>query len=335
MTIEKLHLDPKTEEFIRTLLYEGYAIFPYHRTAVKNQKPVPFGAVYPAAFTKLNPQMLDSIQAECIIEGRQDIELKICIRFLQMMKVEVVEDGITLPQYQDGEHIYYTGWQTVERSFDIEPIILRGSWQQFQLLPFFYDKQTCREPIGEMGYAGLIKTTESIHGVINVSIQPLPEHGGYKVSVHVKNHSELDEVEKISRDEAIMHTFLSTHTILKCTDGKFISHQQVLEQWQEVMAGCEQINQWPILMNESDTCMLASPIIVYDHPQLNENSPGDMFDGTEIEEALLIHLAVMSDEEKSRLAKNDEKMESMLKKISEVTPEEWIRYHGIMKANSQ
>ena len=335
MTIEKLQLDPKTEEFIRTLLYEGYALFPYHRTAVKNQKPVPFGAVYPAGFAKLNAQTFDAIQTECIVEGDQDIELRICIRFLQMMKVEVVEEGITFAQLTVGDHTYYTGWQTVERSFDIEPIVLRGSWQQYQLLPFFFDHQSCRESIDENGSAGLIKTTASIHGVINVGIQPLPEHGGFRISVHLKNHTALQDVESMNRDEAILHTFLSTHTVMKCKDGKFISHQQVPERWQEVIAACEQINQWPILMEDDDACLLASPIIVYDHPKLNENSPGDLFDSTEIEEALLLHLAVMSDEEKARLAKNDEKMDAMLMKISQVMPEDWMQYHGIMKSNSQ
>ena len=89
----------------------------------------------------------------------------------------------------------------------------------------------------------------------------------------------------------MLQSFLSMHTLMKCSGGKFISHQNTPIEWQEAMSACTQINQWPILMDENDTCMLASPIIFYDHPELSASSPGDLFDSTEIEEALLLHLA--------------------------------------------
>ena len=38
------------EELVETLLYEGYALYPYTPGATKNATPTPFGIVYPPAY---------------------------------------------------------------------------------------------------------------------------------------------------------------------------------------------------------------------------------------------------------------------------------------------
>jgi hydrogenase maturation protease len=86
-------------------------------------------------------------------------------------------------------------------------------------------------------------------------------------------------------------------------------------------------------LEESCRAILSSPIILYDFPKLNPNSPGDLFDSTEIEEALLLHLAAMPEEEKQRLAQSDEKLGAMINKMSQVTPQELMNLHGGMKEN--
>ena len=46
--------------------------------------------------------------------------------------------------------------------------------------------------------------------------------------------------------------------------------------------------------------MLSSPIILYDYPQMAPESPGDFFDGTEIDEILTLRILTLTDEEKAR-----------------------------------
>ena len=60
-------------------------------------------------------------------------------------------------------------------------------------------------------------------------------------------------------------------------------------------------------------------------------SSGDLFDSTEIEEALLLHVALLSDEEKKRIAQSDEKMRAMLDKASHVSPGELVDLHSGLK----
>ena len=44
--------------------------------------------------------------------------------------------------------------------------------------------------------------------------------------------------------------------------------------------------------------ILSSPIILYDYPQIAPESPGDLFDGTEIDEILALRILTLTDAEK-------------------------------------
>src|SRR5580700_9601607 len=108
MSEEKCHtkgLDSQSilNEVTNTLLYEGYSLFPYHRSAVKNQKPIPFGIVFPKMYAKYNKYFSAEMQAECIVRGKGNIGVEITCRFLHLLK----GDG---------------GWQTIERKIDSENV---------------------------------------------------------------------------------------------------------------------------------------------------------------------------------------------------------------------
>ena len=45
-------MDPQLEELVDSLLYEGYALYPYTPGATKNATPTPFGIVYPPAYAE-------------------------------------------------------------------------------------------------------------------------------------------------------------------------------------------------------------------------------------------------------------------------------------------
>ena len=53
--------------------------------------------------------------------------------------------------------------------------------------------------------------------------------------------------------------------------------------------------------------MLSSPIILYDYPQVAPESPGDFFDGTEIDEMLTLRILTLTDEEKRAMAAVDDR----------------------------
>ena len=48
--------------------------------------------------------------------------------------------------------------------------------------------------------------------------------------------------------------------------------------------------------------MLSSPIILEDHPRIAPESPGDLFDGGEIDGLLALNIMALTDDEKAEMA---------------------------------
>ena len=53
------------ESLADSLLYEGYALYPYTPAATKNATPTPFGIVYPPAYAERQPAAFDHVRIEC------------------------------------------------------------------------------------------------------------------------------------------------------------------------------------------------------------------------------------------------------------------------------
>ena len=50
----------------------------------------------------------------------------------------------------------------------------------------------------------------------------------------------------------------------------------------------------------ADDVVLSSPIILYDYPEVAPESPGDLYDSTEIDEILALRVLTLTDDEKSK-----------------------------------
>jgi len=94
------------------------------------------------------------------------------------------------------------------------------------------------------------------------------------------------------------------------------------------VAGCENVNTWPVLGTPGDTAVLAAPIMLPDHPSLAPESLGNLFDNTEIEEALLLHVHALSDGEREQIAEQDPAVREMIERAAATTPEDMISLHG-------
>ena len=57
------HLD----RLVKSLLFEGYALYPYTSAATKNATPTPFGIVYPTAYAALQTRAFDRMQLQAVI----------------------------------------------------------------------------------------------------------------------------------------------------------------------------------------------------------------------------------------------------------------------------
>ena len=74
--------------------------------------------------------------------------------------------------------------------------------------------------------------------------------------------------------------------------------------------------------------MLASPIILEDHPRIAPESPGDMFDGGEIDQLLVLNILALTDAEKAEMAASDRRAAEILRRVESLTPDQLMALHG-------
>jgi len=155
----------------------------------------------------------------------------------------------------------------------------------------------------------------------------------YKLSVKIKNRTTFENAGEQSRDDALLHSLVSTHTILSAKNGEFVSLLEPPDVLEEAVAACENIKTYPVLAGtEGETdCMLSSPIILYDYPQIAAESAGDLFDGAEIDEILTLRIMTMTDEEKHEMRGIDDRVRKILERTETMPEEQLLKMHGAMK----
>src|SRR5919199_98429 len=72
------------------VLYEGYILWPYHRSTTKNQQRWTFGGVYPRAYSEArgedDPWLM---QTQCLVSGDTESIVEVKVRFLHVTERRV------------------------------------------------------------------------------------------------------------------------------------------------------------------------------------------------------------------------------------------------------
>jgi hydrogenase maturation protease len=176
----------------------------------------------------------------------------------------------------------------------------------------------------------VVRRQEALEGSVGLSAGPGAD-GVFKVRVRVENRTPLGG--GTGRDEALLHALVSTHAVLGVRGGEFVSLLDPPERWRELAAGCRNEGAWPVLVGEEgerDT-MLASPIILYDYPRVAPESPGDLFDATEIDEILTLRILTLTDEEKRQAAAVDGRARELLRRTEALAREQLLGLHGAVR----
>jgi hypothetical protein len=136
-----------------------------------------------------------------------------------------------------------------------------------------------------------------------------------------------------TRDEALLQSLVSTHTILNVEGGEFVSLLDPPDHLRDLASGCQNLGAWPVLVGEPGTrdTMLSSPIILYDYPQIAPESPGALFDGTEIDEILTLRIMTLTDEEKLEMANGDARTRQILERTESMPHEQFMKMHGVLR----
>jgi hydrogenase maturation protease len=287
------------------VLWEGYMLYPYRPSNVKNRQRWTFGGLYPVAYAERKGEA-SKLRAEVLVRPSKRTCLTIIVRFLHLLSQEA-------------------NGRTIQRAMPREVMLSGLSLGSRHTRSFSFPALDRRE--------GEIRTRqERIEGVIQMISAPA-DSVAHTLTITVTNTTQFSGPLHVSRDEASMQALVATHAILHASNGGFVSAIDPPRQFSEAASRCANQGVWPVLAGEpgSTKWMLAPPMILPDYPQIAEESPGDLFDGTEIDEILTLRVLTMSDAEKEEMRRADPRLGELLERTESLTQDEMLKLHGVLR----
>jgi hypothetical protein len=310
------------------VLYEGYLLYPYRGTSSKNQSRWQFGVLGPPGAAHAGLGEDDTLAAQFLVDGAQALTL--VVRFLQLQhrraerecapgRFEPV-DELTTPA---GSWLTWDEAVECERSFgpltfDDEP------WT----LPVLADAAT---DVEHLDGGRLVRERQEVVGALAVTSEP--DGDLRRVTVRVSNVGEPVDRTVDSKDSVIARSLIGTHVIAEVVGGEFVSMLEPPPGAAEAVSRCGQHRCFPVLAGPVGTrdLLLISPIILYDHPEVAEQSNTALFDCTEIDEILTLRVMTMTDEEKAQARATDPRAARIIDQCDDMSPEAMARLHGVLR----
>jgi hypothetical protein len=277
----------------RSLLYEGYVLWPSRRPVMKNQRRWTLGGVFPRAYSEAgHADDAWLMRTECLVQAEPGATLDVTVRLLHVVDRTVARlvDGV--PTFADSITIggeTFVAWEEAVEREVIVPTIYLGTEEPLHLrvpVEFPGGESTERLRDGDDNVAGLlVRRWKGITGFVDVyRIRLLP--GVHKLCVDITNTSPWNNEPRL---QVLRRTFVSTHTVLHAVRGELVSLIDPPTALSALSAQCENIGTWPVLVGNAlrrDT-VLSSPIVLSDYPEVAPESSADFFDRADGDEPLV------------------------------------------------
>lgn len=294
------------EKIAAAVLYEGYILYPYRPSAIKNRQRWNFGTLYPRIYAEgQRPPESFSLISECLLVSDLNTSLDIKINFLQILPQSPVSPQLTDPSLNWDE--------AVERTYSHADLSLSNLLTAPLSLKI--------EPAPDLAVS------------LTISAQILPSTT-CRLHLELQNISSLSSGAAARRDEALPRALVSAHLLLGLTGGEFISLLEPPDLYAADAMACSNTGVFPVLAGDEPDrfILLLSPIILYDYPKTSPESAGDFFDGTEMDEMLTLRVLTLTDTEKEEMRNGDPRVRRILERTESLTEENMMKTHGIVRA---
>ncbi|CAN5599628.1 hypothetical protein BH24ACT15_BH24ACT15_29680 [soil metagenome] len=310
------------------VMYEGYVLFPYRASALKNRFRWQWGVVIPPAQVALGDTEPGEVSAEVLIRTTPGTTVQATARFLHIdlrqmydrdgRPVEELEvDGDPVPTWEEGH----------EQQVSIEDFAVHES------------SSTVTVPIEVAGGHRTVAagegraehTAEPVSGEFVVTSDMVAEHVA-KLRVAVRNTTGWSG-QRAPREDVVRRSLVGVHVLLGVTDGAFGS---VIDPPDWALPHTDALRNHtlhPVLVGDqgSDDVALAAPIILYDHPEIAPESAGPSFDATEVDELLSLCVLGLTDEERRRARVTDARAAELIERTETLPPAVMERLHGSVR----
>jgi hypothetical protein len=317
----------RTRAIADAVLYEGYLLYPYRATSGKNQSRWQFGVIGPPGAADAGIGENDSLAAQFLIDGASEFTL--VVRFLQLQHRRAerdIGDGAyeAVDELTNSRQSWLTWDEAVECELSFGPLYLTD------LLPsrtMAVDVAGGRDCEGVDG-GRLVRTRSAIRADLTVAA----EHDAgdlHRVSVAIRNTA----APAADKDAAIATSLIGTHIIAEVVGGQFVSLLEPPAYARDAVSRLVQHRCFPVLAGQpgEHDLLLISPIILYDHPEIAEQSDGALYDSTEIDEILTLRVMTMTDEEKAQARATDPLAAAIIDRCDSMSPETLQQLHGILR----
>jgi hypothetical protein len=298
------------------------------------------------------------------------VDLKVRCLQLQDRAVEEASGGAFRPvELLDVGGELQVSWdEGVERELEVSGIALSDLERDLErglepdgerVIPFELpggrEIEELRSPAGELR-GRLVRTRWPISAAVRLSVErvgggegaPAPAPGLLRLKVRIENRTpwppEPEGPEPLARpldrEAALRRSLVSAHTLLAIAAGGtggaggFVSLLDPPPAAAKAAAGCANLHTWPVLVGPegSRDVVLSSPIILYDHPAIAPESPGDLCDATEIDEILTLRIMTLTDEEKRQARGTDPRARRIVERADSIPDEIMERLHGAVRS---
>ncbi len=313
------------------VLYEGYLLYPYRASSSKNQTRWQFGVLGPPGAADAGIGEDDSLSTQFLVDGADGI--KLVVRFLRLQH-RAAERDTGGGRYEPVDELTTPSgsWLSWDEAVEVE----------LPFGPFDFADPAIRwtlpvtvppgSDIEAVEGGRLVRTRQGIRGELTVGVERDKSVCGLS-RVTVTVHNIAPRAEESGKDWAIAASMIGTHVIAEVVGGEFISLLDPPERAAAAAAECRQHRCFPVLAGAPDDTdlLLVSPIILYDHPEIAEQSEGALYDACEIDEILTLRVMTMTDDEKAQARATDPLAAQIIDRCDAMSPEAMQRLHGVLR----
>ena len=340
MTVDPAHLE-HARKVADAVLYEGYLLYPYRRSAQKNRTRFQFGVLMPPSYRAIDEHEPSASQTECLVECPGEAEFDIGLRFLHLQRrtAQRIDPGTgaatDVATLSAGGTEYGSWDEAVERELHLRGRVagLLGAGTE---LPFeIAGSQEAEELGGPEGEpAGrLLRRCEALAGAIVARAERTAgPYGALRLRVRVDNRTRPPAPLR-ARDDGLRYALIAAHLLVGIGGGTFLSMTDPPEWAAGEVAACVNTGTWPVQAGPAECrdLMLSSPVILYDHPEVAPESAGDLFDATEIDEILTLRTLALTEAERREARATDPRAADLLDRLDGLPPEMLERMHGAIR----
>lgn len=308
------------------VLYEGYLLYPYRATSAKNQLRWQFGVLGPYGAAEAGTGEDSRLEMQALL--RHPVPLTVHLRFLQLQQRRT--ERFEGEGFVDGPELRIDGkrWFAWDEAIEVERSHLlerdEDTWTVVAEAGEEIDE--LRTAMSGVVAGRLVRQRWPVEAACSARLEPIG--GLYRLTVAINN---LTNSAGLDRESVLRQSLIGTHLIIE--GAGFVSVIDPPAEARAAAESCRQHRCWPVLVGEpgEERIVLGSPIILYDYPEIAQESAGSLFDATEIDEILTLRVLTMTEEEKAEARATDPKAAAIIERCDRMTPEQLQRLHGVLR----